>query len=414
MAAAGPPGAPRACPCAARRRVRIVGSLHRKNGAPVVHAKHRAQAGRVTIDVTSVESGRRLRADRHASSRSTATAHCATRRAAGHLRSWFENPSEADGANAANRRPVRGGAPAQPGAIAQLLWDVINGYHRAGAGRRSRQAGRRSRVAPAFSPAVAVEAEEMAMRSRVRRAPRPRRTGVFAAFNNLGVVQLRRGAMVTGVCFCHGAATADPSESDITQPGYACGKSAAPPGVSAAEAVRRNPPGGSIVLGALALIGQRRSPARRNMVVSSTLGRWAVGGRQVPKGLERVRRDVELPHAADGVAGSGRRGQQGWRFYLDRSRLTNRRTSREALPTQSRAVSIAVSGRRASSPGECARSGRAREAVDALKIVWSNESARRTSSSDRRTCSCTMPPPREAEQRSRSSPSGWAIAEPWR
>ena len=103
----------------------------------------------------------------------------------------------------------------------------------------------------------------------------------------------------------------------------------------------------------------------------------------VPKGLERVKSDVELPHAQrvdQAVTSTEQRDQQELaRFYLDRGRrLFDHENDREALVELNRALFL--------SPYEPAahllvgrihlRNGRVHEAMDAFKIsLWSHESA---------------------------------------
>ena len=109
----------------------------------------------------------------------------------------------------------------------------------------------------------------------------------------------------------------------------------------------------------------------------------ASGGDQCPQGLERVKSDVELPHATDierTLASSGQRDQRELaRFYLDRGRrLYQQENDREALAELNRALFL--------SPYEAEahllvgrihlRGGRVHEAIDALKIsLWSAETA---------------------------------------
>ena len=103
----------------------------------------------------------------------------------------------------------------------------------------------------------------------------------------------------------------------------------------------------------------------------------------MPKGLERVKSDVELPHARrvdQAVTSTEQRDQQELaRFYLDRGRrLFDHENDRDALVELNRALFL--------SPYEPAahllvgrihlRNGRVHEAIDAFKIsLWSHESA---------------------------------------
>jgi Tfp pilus assembly protein PilF len=103
----------------------------------------------------------------------------------------------------------------------------------------------------------------------------------------------------------------------------------------------------------------------------------------VPRGLERIKSDIELPHTrsvSDALALAGQRDQQELtRFYLDRGRrLFAQESDREALAELNRALFL--------SPYESEahllvarihlRAGRVPEAIDALKIsIWSAETA---------------------------------------
>lgn len=217
-----------------------------------------------------------------------------------------------------------------------------------------------------------------------------------AILNNLGVVQLRRGAPQAGrpTYYFNKAVEADPTESDyFFNLGYAYW---ADRDTQAAiywlrEAVRRNPADGEahFVLGtALAAAGNTAEANREKELarrLSSTYDEWAKrpGPAAVPKGLERVKSDVELPNAGRidrALATSGQRDQQELaRFYLDRGRrLYQQEIDRDALTELNRALFL--------SPYQAEahllvgrihlRGGRIQEAIDALKIsVWSMETA---------------------------------------
>ena len=157
-----------------------------------------------------------------------------------------------------------------------------------------------------------------------------------------------------------------------------------------AKAVRRNPTDGDahFVLGAaLAAAGNLTESAREKELarrLSSTYEEWdrRPAADAVPKGLERLKSDVELPHARrieTTLATTGQRDQQELaEFYLDRGRrLFDQRTIARPRRAESRAVPVALSRRRPLLLGRIhLRGGRAREAIDALKIsLWSAETA---------------------------------------
>jgi tetratricopeptide (TPR) repeat protein len=219
-----------------------------------------------------------------------------------------------------------------------------------------------------------------------------------AALNNLGIVQLRRGGTSQNggqaTYFFNRAADADSSDPEyFFNLGYAYwlerdAKSAI---YWLREAVRRNPADGDahFVLGAaLAAAGNTVGAAREKELarrLSSTYEEWEKrpAGEQVPRGLERIKNDVELPSqksAADVLNASGQRDQQELtRFYLDRGRrLFQQENDREAMADLNRTLFL--------SPYEAEahlllgrihlRAGRVAEAVDALKIsLWSSETA---------------------------------------
>jgi tetratricopeptide (TPR) repeat protein len=102
----------------------------------------------------------------------------------------------------------------------------------------------------------------------------------------------------------------------------------------------------------------------------------------VPRELERIKGDVELPHAPNGatLAGGGQRDQRELaQFYLERGRrLFDQERDRDALEDLNRALFLSpyqaeahlLAGR------VYLRGGRVHEAIDALKIsVWSAETA---------------------------------------
>lgn len=214
--------------------------------------------------------------------------------------------------------------------------------------------------------------------------------------NNLGVVQLRRGATPqTGVptYFFTKAAEADPGDEDyVFNLGYAYWENRDPPGAVywLREAVRRNPADGDahfVLAAALAAQGEiaestrERELARR---LSSTYDAMArrPGGEIVPKGLERVKNEVELPHARleTRLAANEQRDQEQLaRFHVDRGRrLFERENDREAVVELNHALYLSpylaeghlLLGR------IHLRNGRIAEAISAFKVAaWSAESA---------------------------------------
>lgn len=221
-----------------------------------------------------------------------------------------------------------------------------------------------------------------------------------AVLNNLGVVQLRRGSTPqTGLptFYFNKAATADPDDSDYWfNLGYAYWLDRDPQAAIywLREAVRRNRADADahFVLGTALAVGGTAAEAAREHELARRLssayespekrkGADVVEG--VPKGLERLKNDIELPHARrieSRIATSESRDQEEVaRFHLDRGRrLFERENDREAILELDRALYLSpylaeghlLVGR------IHLRSGRLREAIDALKIaLWSEESA---------------------------------------
>jgi tetratricopeptide (TPR) repeat protein len=219
------------------------------------------------------------------------------------------------------------------------------------------------------------------------------------ALNNLGVVVLRRGATSqTGppTYFFNKAVEADPDDPDyLFNLGYAYWENRDPQGAIywLRESVRRNPADGDahFVLGAaLAAAGNTSEAARERELAKRLSATYEAldkdkrpGADAVPKGLERVRSDVELPHAArieKTIAASEQRDQEEQaRFRLDRGRrLFHEENDREAVVELNHAIYLSpylaeahlLLGR------IHLRSGRLHDAINALKIsLWSAESA---------------------------------------
>jgi len=217
--------------------------------------------------------------------------------------------------------------------------------------------------------------------------------------NNLGVVQLRRGSTPqTGppTYYFNKAAEADADDPDyLFNLGYAYWENRDPQAAMywLRETVRRNPADGDahFVLGAALLAAgntveaaREKELARRLSSTYETLEKEKrPGADAVPKGLERVKSDVELPHAArieKTMASSEQRDQAELaRFHLDRGRrLFHDENDREAVVELNHAVYLSpyladahlLLGR------IYLRNGRLHDAVNALKIsLWSAESA---------------------------------------
>jgi len=219
------------------------------------------------------------------------------------------------------------------------------------------------------------------------------------ALNNLGVVQLRRGVTAQSIpptYFFNKAVEADPDDPDyLFNLGYAYWENRDPQGAIywLRESVRRNPADGDahFVLGAaLAAAGNTAEAAREKELakrLSSTYEALDKDRRPaadpVPKGLERVRSDVELPHGArieKTIAASEQRDQaEQARFRLDRAtRLFREEKDREAVVELNHALYLSpyladahlLLGR------IHLRNGRLHDAINALKIsLWSAETA---------------------------------------
>ncbi len=218
-----------------------------------------------------------------------------------------------------------------------------------------------------------------------------------AAFNNLGIVQLRRGGTTqTGLptYFLTKAADADPSDGDVLfNLGYAYVLDRSYGGAIywLREAVRRDPADAEAhyVLAAALAAGGSQVEADREKELARQLsseydeleGRAAAEKSPVPRGLERLREDPALRESIGpdrALVTSAQREQQDLAsFHLERARrLFEREEDREAITELRRAVYL--------SPYEASahllmgrihlRNGRTPQAVDALKIsIWSQE-----------------------------------------
>jgi tetratricopeptide (TPR) repeat protein len=217
-----------------------------------------------------------------------------------------------------------------------------------------------------------------------------------AVLNSLGIVQLRRNAAAPSglpMYYFTKATEADPAEADyFFNLGYAYWlyRDAQAAIYWLREAVRRDPTDGDahFILGAalsaagqLAEANREKELARR---LASLYEEWEKrpANDLVPRGLERVKGDVELPRfegTDQATAGDQRDQRELARFYLDRAwRFYLAEGDRDALADLSRALYL--------SPYEAEahllvgrihfRRGRFEEAIDALKVsLWSAETA---------------------------------------
>jgi tetratricopeptide (TPR) repeat protein len=220
-----------------------------------------------------------------------------------------------------------------------------------------------------------------------------------SAYNNLGVVQLRRGGsspLGLPTYFLTKAADADPGDSDVLfNLGYAYLLERNHQGSVywLRETLRRNPadPDAHYVLGAALAAGgspveaaREKELARQLSSESSEFERRAAAEKlPVPRGLDRLRLDPDLragvPAEPLPVNSAQREQRELAVFHLDRGRrLFDREEDRQALAELRRAIYL--------SPYEASahlligrihlRAGHFNEAVDALKIsIWSAESA---------------------------------------
>jgi tetratricopeptide (TPR) repeat protein len=219
-----------------------------------------------------------------------------------------------------------------------------------------------------------------------------------AILNNLGVLQLRRGAAPdegSAVYYLTKAADADAGDPDfLFNLGYAYVLERNNQGAIywLREALRRDPADAEahyLLAAALQASGSTVEAAREKELATQlspeidALDRRAVADKQpVPKGLERVRLDLDTSHGSrpeQAIVNTAQREQRELAtFHLDRGRrLFDREEDREALAELRRAIYL--------SPYEAQahlligrvhlRGGRPQEAVDALKIsIWSADS----------------------------------------
>jgi tetratricopeptide (TPR) repeat protein len=218
-----------------------------------------------------------------------------------------------------------------------------------------------------------------------------------AVYNNLGVIQLRRGASAeTGLAtyyFNRAAEIASQDADYFFNLGYAYWLQRDGPAAIfwLREAVRRDPTDGDahlVLAAALSSAGQTVEASRERELAKRLSSKYEdldrrPAAEQVPSGLERVKSDVELPNAlsiGDTLTASGQRDQRELaRFHLDAGgRMFEEERDRDALQELNRALFLSPYEARAHLlVGRIhLRSGRVAEAIDALKIsLWSEETA---------------------------------------
>jgi tetratricopeptide (TPR) repeat protein len=220
-----------------------------------------------------------------------------------------------------------------------------------------------------------------------------------AVFNNLGVVQLRRGSTPqtgTAIYYLTQAADADPNDADyLFNLGYAYVIERDNQGAIywLREALRRDPADADahfVLAAALQASGSTVEAARERELAKQLSAHYeelerraAAEKMPVPRGLERVREELDMPRALrpeQAIVNTAQREQRDLAaFHLDRGRrLFEREQDREAMAELRRAVYLL--------PYEAQahlligrihlRAGRPEDAIDALKIsIWSEETA---------------------------------------
>jgi tetratricopeptide (TPR) repeat protein len=214
--------------------------------------------------------------------------------------------------------------------------------------------------------------------------------------NNLGIVQLRRGGTSqTGLptFYFNKAAQADPDDPDyVFNLGYTYLLDRDPQAAIywLREAVRRNLADGDahFVLGAALAAGGNANEATRERELARRLSSAyepgnRPGGDAVPKGLERIKNQVELPHASRIVTRLTTTEQKEQAelaaFYLDHGRrLFQQENDRDAVVELNHALYLSpyLSEAHFLLGRIHLRNGRIHDAIDAFKIVlWSAETA---------------------------------------
>lgn len=223
------------------------------------------------------------------------------------------------------------------------------------------------------------------------------RTSAPEVFNNLGVIQLRRGATPQqgrATYFFNKAVEADPSAADYAfNLGYAYWRDADVPAAVywMREAVRRDPGDSDahvVLAAALQASGAATEAARerdlaRRLSAAYEEAELAAGAAIVPDGLERLRPYLDPPGARRSDAALVATEQRGQRelveFHLERGRrFFERENDRDALMELQRAVYLSPyqAGAHVLIGRIHLRAGRFPDAIAAFKIaIWSEPSA---------------------------------------
>ena len=277
------------------------------------------------------------------------------------------------------------------------LWEVrtAQGDHAAAlaAARGVAQGGRWSRRAKFLAAVSLLELKQFDEAFTLLKAMNEAQPAA-SIFNNLGVIQLRRGASEAGrpVYFLTKAAEAEPDDPDVLfNLGYAYAVDRDPQAAIywLREALRRNPADGDahvVLAAALDASGSAVEAGRERELASQLSTRHAdaaAGVDRLPRGLERVRQDLDPARGSDidrAITTTAQRDQRELaQFHLERGRrLYEAEQDREAATELRRAVFL--------SPYEAdahlllgriqLRGGRPQEAVAALKIsIWSRDTA---------------------------------------
>lgn len=220
-----------------------------------------------------------------------------------------------------------------------------------------------------------------------------------AVYNNIGIIQLRRGSTPqtgTAAYYLTKAADADPNDADyLFNLGYAYILERNNQGATywLREALRRNPADADahfVLAAALEASGSAVEAAREKDLARQLSARFEelearaqAEKAPVPRGLERIRQEPDVASALrpeQTIVNTAQREQQELAaFHLDRGRrLFEREQDREALAELRRAVYLLPyeAGAHLLIGRIHLRGGRPQEAIDALKIsIWSEDTA---------------------------------------
>jgi Flp pilus assembly protein TadD len=209
--------------------------------------------------------------------------------------------------------------------------------------------------------------------------------------NAIGVIEVRQGRATAAVTAFTRAVVEDPACADCHfNLGYACAMAGDAPSALRwlREAVRREPADGDAhwVLSVVLMSGSKALEAQRELDLAKLLGAphadpTTALGDHLPKGIERLRTDLDAPASPvdTALSGGAQRDQaEQAAFHLDRARrLIAASQHREAADELRRAIFL--------SPYEDEphmllgtmdlRAGRVSEAIDEFKLaLWSRES----------------------------------------